>query len=121
MGTVSTQKGDFDFQSTDDVIEFVQTAAQEQGELWISGEQPYPCMAVCINGNHAAVNFFQAEGGDMWLSCNDKNQEEVTFMADGDEWRPDASAVIDADAMYACIREFLDTHERPNCIQWQEL
>lgn len=39
MGTVSTNKGDFVFQSVDDVIKFVQAAAQEKGGIWISGEE----------------------------------------------------------------------------------
>ena len=50
IGIISTNRGDFTFQSTDDVIKFIRTAAQENNDIWISGEQPYPCMAVCING-----------------------------------------------------------------------
>lgn len=63
MGTISTKKGDFAFQSADDAIKLVQAVAQENSDIWISGEQPYPCMAVCINGKYAAVNFFQDDAG----------------------------------------------------------
>ena len=59
IGIVSTNKGDFTFQSPEDAIKFIRTAAQEHNDMWISGEQPYPCIAVCINGEYAAVNFFQ--------------------------------------------------------------
>ena len=59
MGTVSTNKGDFIFQSIDDTIKFVQTAAREKSDIWISGDNEYPCMAVCTNGQYATVNFFQ--------------------------------------------------------------
>lgn len=121
MGIVSTNRGDFTFQSADDVIEFIQTTAQECSDLWISGEQDYPCMAVCINGEYAAVNFFQNDAGEMWLSYNEKNIKEVTFTAEGDEWKPDADAVISLTDAFSCIREFLNTYERPACIQWQEL
>ena len=120
-GTISTYRGDYTFQSADDVINFIRTAAPENNDVWISGEQPYPCIAVCINGEYAAVNFFQNDIGEMWLSYNDKNQKEVTFMAGGDEWSPDVDAIIALNDAFSCIREFLDTLERPSCIQWQKL
>lgn len=121
MGTVSTNKEDFIFQSIDDTIKFVQTAAQEKSDIWISGDNEYPCMAVCTNGQYATVNFFQNDIGDVWLSYNDKNQNEVTFIADGTEWCPTADSVISLNDAFLCIREFLGTYERPSCIQWQEL
>lgn len=122
-GIVSTNEGDFIFQSIDDAINFVQTEAQKNTDIWVSGEEPYPCIAISINGESAAVNYFQNDTGDMWLSYNDRNQKEVTFCAisGGDEWTPDASAIIALSDAFLCVREFLDTHERPNCIQWQEL
>lgn len=121
IGIVSTNKGDFTFQSAEDAIKFIRTAAQEHNDMWISGEQPYPCIAVCINGEYAAVNFFQNDSGDVWLSYNDKNQKEVTFIADGSEWKPNADAVIALNDAFSCIRDFLNTYEKPSCIQWQEL
>lgn len=59
MGIISTNKGDFIFRSADDAIKFVQAAPQEESDIWISGEQPYPCLSVCINGKYAAVHFFK--------------------------------------------------------------
>ena len=121
MGIISTNKGDFIFRSADDAIKFVQAAPQEESDIWIGGGQPYPCLSVCINGKYAAVHFFQNDEGDMWLSYNDKNQKEVTFIAGGDEWKPDVNAIISLTEVFSCIKEFLDTYERPTCIQWQEL
>ena len=118
---ISTDKGDFTFQSPEDAIKFIQTAVQENNDIWISGELPYPCIAVTINGEYAAVNYFQNDTGDIWLSYNDKNQKEVTFIAGGEEWKPDVEAIITLNDAFSCIREFLDTYERPTCIQWQEL
>jgi len=119
---VSTKKGDFVFQSVDDVIDFInKMEAQEKGEIWISGEQPYPCIAVCINGNFAAINYFQNDTGDLWLSYHPENQIEVTFKADGEDWKPDANAVITINDAFLCIREFLGSYKKPACIQWQEL
>ena len=121
IGIISTNKGDFTFQSADDIIKFIRIAPQENNDIWISGEPPYPCIAVCINGEYAAVNFFQNDAGEMWLSYNDKNQKEVTFITEGDEWKPDVDAIIALNDAFLCIREFLDTYKRPTCIQWQEL
>ena len=118
---VSTNRGDFTFQSADDAIKFIWRTAQKNSDIWISGEQPYPCIAVCINGEFAAINFFQNDAGEIWLSYNDKNQKEVTFIVEGDEWRPSADAIIALNDAFSCIREFLDTYKRPTCIQWQEL
>ena len=56
MIVVSTDKGNLSFQSVDDVLKFVQTSAQENIELWISGKQPYPCISVCISGEYAATD-----------------------------------------------------------------
>ena len=121
MGIISTNKGDFIFRSADDAIKFVQAAPQEESDIWISGKQPYPCLSVCINGKYAAVHFFQNDEGDTWLSYNDKNQKEVTFIAGGDEWKADVNAIISLTEVFSCFKEFLDTYERPTCIQWQEL
>lgn len=121
IGIISTNRGDFTFQSADDAIKFIRKAAQENNDIWVSGEQQYPCVAVCINGEYAAVNFFQNDAGEMWLSYNDKNEREITFIAGGDEWKPDSNAIIALNDAFSCIREFLDTYERPTCIQWQEL
>lgn len=121
VGIISTDKGDFTFRSPEDAIKFIQTVAQENNDIWISGELSYPCIAVTINGEYATVSYFQNDTGSMWLSYNDKNQKEVTFIAGGEEWKPDVEAIITLNDAFSCIGEFLDTYERPTCIQWQEL
>lgn len=118
---VSTDNGEFSFSSADEVLNYVQTASQEHCEIWFRGEQPYPYMAVCFNGEYAAIHYFENDTGDMWLSYDEENQEEVTFLAAGEEWEPDVSAVIHFNSALACIREFCTTFEQPSCIQWQEL
>lgn len=120
-GTVSTEKGDFCFNSIDQALEIIKNAMTEEKEIWISMENKYPCMAVCLNGNYAAITYFQSEDGEMLLSCNEDNQEVVSFVAGGEEWIPEPNAVIGIDDMFSCIREFLDSAERPSCIHWQDL
>lgn len=119
---VSTTHGTFEFQSVDDAIKFVQTAAKKKDTLWVhTGDELYPCLTVCTNEQYAAINFFQDDMGDTWLSYNENNQKEVAFLAEGVKWYPTASAVISLNNALLCIREFLTTCERPSCIQWQEI
>ena len=57
---VSTTHGTFEFQSVDDAIKFVQTAAKKKDTLWVhTGDELYPCLAVCTNEQYAAINFFK--------------------------------------------------------------
>lgn len=63
MVTVSTYKGDYTFQSADDVIKFVQTAAKEKDSIWVSGDAKYPCLSVCTNEPYAAINFLKVKRG----------------------------------------------------------
>ena len=119
---VSIYQGTFEFRSVDDAMKFVQTAAKKKDTIWVTtGDEFYPCLAVCTNEPYAAVNFFQNDMGDMWLSYNENNQKEVAFLADGVEWCPSANAVVSLNDAILCIREFLSTYEKPSCIQWQEL
>lgn len=121
MIIISINTGNFDFVSIDSALEFVAKVANEKDDIWISGEEKYPCMAVCINGEYAAVNYFQNDTGEMWLSYSEDNHKEITFNAGGEEWTPDINAVIKLNDMFSCIREFLLTYKRPSCIQWKKL
>ena len=57
----------------------------------------------------------------MWLSYNENNQEVITFVAGGEEWIPEPNAVIEIKDMLSCVKEFLNSFERPSCICWQDL
>lgn len=100
MIIISINTGNFDFVSIDSALEFVAKVANEKDDIWISGEEKYPCMAVCINGEYAAVNYFQNDTGEMWLSYSEDNHKEITFNAGGEEWTPDINAVIKLNDMF---------------------
>lgn len=87
----------------------------------LAGSSHTPVYLCVLAGEYAAINYFQNDTGDMWLSYNEENQEDVTFMAAGEEWEPDVNAVISTNSAFSCISEFCATYERPCCIQWQEL
>lgn len=121
MGLISSNNGDYNFKTVDEALETVRALLPDKNDIWISLDDKYPCLVVWIAGDHAALNYYQDEAGEMWLSYNADNHEEISFMAGGEEWRPDATAVVTADDAYACISSFIETNSRPDCIKWQEL
>lgn len=118
---VSQKNGSVAFQTVDGAMEFVQEVVQKKDDIWVSGDEEYPCLAVCTNAPYAAVHFIQSDGGEVWLSYNENNQREVDFLVDDVKWCPTADAVVSLDDAIACVKEFLTTYKKPSCIQWQEL
>lgn len=84
-------------------------------------QRPVPGLAICISGNFAAISCFEDEDGNMWLSLNELNDTPVTFTAGGEEWAPEANAVVSVEDALACAEESLMTAVRPESINWQEL
>ena len=58
MGIISTNEGDLSFDSFDQAIKIMRGMSREMSEAWISGDNPYPCLAICVNGEYAAVKLF---------------------------------------------------------------
>ena len=121
MGLLSFNNGNYGFQSIDEALTVIKTHSLEIDEIWVSDKEKYPCVAVCTNGEYAAVTYFGKEEGDMYLSFNVYNQIKVDFTAGGEEWIPEPDAVISKDKAIECIKEFLETGNKPECIKWQSL
>ena len=121
MGMISTNEGDFSFGFVEEAIEILRGMSRDLSEAWISGDTAYPCLAICINGEYAAVNYFQDEDGEIYLSYNSENKKEVAFKAGGEEWNPDPDVVINFEDAVKCVEEFLNTKERPSSIKWQHM
>ncbi len=51
IGIISTDRGDFTFQSADDVIKFILTVEQENTDIWIRGEHPQILVVLWNNIN----------------------------------------------------------------------
>ena len=114
--------GNFFFDKPDEVTAFVRehAGAREQDEIWIFGEEKYPCIALLTHGEYAAVNYFEQEDGGMWLS-EGRLDKEIAFLAGGEEWIAPSDAVISLCDALQCVTEFCETGARPSCIHWQEL
>lgn len=118
---ISTNKGDFKYDSVRKVLLHINKYRSDADEFWISIDEPYPCMAVCVSGSFAAITWFESENGKMKLSYNKNNKSSIAFTAGGEEWIPTPDAVISLKDAVSCITEFLTTHSLPLCIEWQEL
>ena len=79
MGTVSLGKDNFEIHSVDKVLQIIKNAMSDEKEIWISGDNEYPSMAICMNGEYAAITYFQSDNGEMWLSYNEKIRKLLHF------------------------------------------
>ena len=103
MGNISLGKNNIEFHSVDQALDIIKNAMSNEKEIWISGNNVYPSMAICLNGEYAAITYFQSEDGAMWLSYNENNQEVITFVAGGEEWIPEPNAVIEIKDMLVIL------------------
>lgn len=119
---IATNQGDFSFESKHDLVEFIRHRRDEFSldEIWVSGDEKYPCVALLTNGEYASISYFENVEGSMWLSQGDLNTE-ITFLAAGLEWTAPADSVIYFDTAIECIEEFCHTVSRPGRIMWQDL
>lgn len=116
---VTTNKGDSICNSKEEIKKLMEAGKTQPDEIWISGEDEYPCLVIMTNGEHACLHYIEDEG-DVRQSCGDSD-EEVTFLADDEEFTPPADAVVSFETAVLCMEEFYDTEECPECIEWEEL
>lgn len=120
---ISTIQGDQICKTKAEIIEIMKKgAALPKGdEIWISGdEEEYPCLNILVKGKYACVHYFEDEG-DVLQSCGGDLDEEVVFLAGGEEWAASEDAILSLEQAVKCMEEFLDTMECPECIEWDEL
>lgn len=120
---VSSTKGDRICQSKAEINGIIKKgAALPQGdEIWVSNSgEEYPCLSVLIKGRYACVHYFENDEGDVWQSDGDFD-EEVLFLAGGEEWTAPGYTIIPVETAINCIEEFCDTMKRPECIRWEAL
>lgn len=95
-------------------------AANRPDDIWLSGDTDYPCLAMMLSGCYACVHYFLNDNGDMWQSVGQEEQD-FTFLVNGEQTEMPGDTVISLEQAIACARQFFDSPERPDCIEWQEL
>lgn len=114
---VTTQKGDTVLSSKEEIKKLMEAGKTQPDEIWLSGEEEYPCLVIMIYGDYVYLNYFEDEG-DCLQPCSELD-EEVTFKIGDKEFMPDS--VVSFETAVACMEEFYDTGECPECIEWEEL
>ena len=118
---IAAHNGDYSFSSWPEAEAFLRgCAADRPDDIWLSGGTDYPCLAIMVNGSYACVHYFLNDNGDMWQSVGQEEQD-VTFIAGGVDTEMPGDAVISFEQAIACAKQFFDSPERPNCIEWREL
>lgn len=100
------------------IEELESNRTDNENEIWITGESEYPCISVMIKGNAANINFFKS--ADDFAAClNDENT--ANGAVDFGDIEIERQFVIDRKKAIECIREFVNTSKRPECVKWFEL
>lgn len=89
-------------------------------DIWISGTEKYPCLAILLNGSFACVHYFLNEYGDMWQSSGNQD-EDVEFVIGGEKSEMPADTIIPLEKAIECVNQFWNSNEIPTCIEWREL
>lgn len=123
MLKVATNKGDIVCKTPQEVENIIINSSKKPlDEIWVSGEDEYPCLAVLVNGDLTSICYFLNENGDMWQSVgNAESNGSVEFLVGGElDERPEYT-VVSLEAALECVKQFCDTFYKPDCIEWEEL
>ena len=120
--TIYTNAGEHTVRTREELEKILRRSAlNPYDDIWICGEEKYPCLAILVNGTRTCVHYFLNDIGDMWQSAG--NWEEDVSFAVGTE--PPSlmpgSCVVSLDEAIRCAGQFLETGKRPDCIGWNEL
>ena len=115
------RNGDFKFPSWAELErQFRESSTYPLDDIWISGEEEYPCLSVLVNGKFACAHYFLNDQGDMFQSIGYGN-EDVIFETNGEKTDMPACAIIPLDLAIECAKQFFETNKQPMCIEWRDL
>lgn len=113
--------GDFTCQAWEEIENLIIESSQHPfADIWLSGKTEYPCLAILVNGEYACVHYFLNDQGEMWQAVGD-GEKDVVFLSGGERSEMPADAVVSLERALECTKQFYETEERPDCIEWREL
>lgn len=119
---IASNSGDHEFQTKEEAADFIRkSASNSYDDIWIYGEEEYPCLAMLVNGDLACVHYFLNDQGDMWQSVGTCEEEVAFGVYNEAPGNMPGECVISLDEAIACMNQFFDTLQRPDCIEWREL
>lgn len=82
---IANCNGDFQCESWNELKDFiVKSARNPYDDIWLNGDNEYPCLAILINGTYACVHYFLNDEGDMWQSIG-YGTEDIVFFCNGEK------------------------------------
>ena len=117
--TLGSYEGNFKYETKEEIAEHIRRSSElPMDDIWISGENELPCLAILVNGAYACIHYFDKEGE--WIS-HGTDQKKIIFLAGLERWEAPSDAVVFLEVAISCMEEFFDTMKKPRCIEWQKL
>lgn len=96
--------------------------SKESAEVWISlngDTEGYPCLALLVNQDYAALNYFD-DDGSCYSSYRGEYERETVYFCD-DQYEVDISQIISKESALNVIMDFFPSGDRSEYIQWEQL
>ena len=90
-------------------------------DIWISGENEYPCLALLVNRELACIHFFASEEEHYQSVGNEESDGTTKFYAGGEMAELPNYTVVSLSLAIQCVKQFFKSHNRPSCIKWNEI
>lgn len=119
---IECRLGCIDINNSNEVGKIIRECSEKTDDIWISGDNNYPCLGISVNGEKAVVHFFSAEQGQQYQSVGSDDYEGITeFLAGGDIWDAPNYLVVSLSKAIECVEQFIKTQELPTCIEWDRI
>lgn len=119
---IANCNGNFECHSWTELEDFIRKSSSNPfDDIWLNGKADYPCLAILLNGTYTCVHYFLNAHGDMWQSVGYGNKDVTFVSSNNDRANMPADCIISLDKAIECAKQFYDTPDKPNCIDWREL
>ncbi|HEX9063133.1 MAG TPA: Imm1 family immunity protein [Clostridia bacterium] len=90
-------------------------------DIWISGEEEYPSLAILVNEDLACVHYFTLDGDDYQSAGNEESDGTTEFNAGGQITEMPNYTVVPLSLAIECAKQFFKFQDRPSCIISNEI
>lgn len=121
---IANNNGNFECDSWNEIENLIRQGSQNPfDDIWLSGNDEYPCLSILVNDKYACIHYFLNDQGDMWQSVG-YGDMNIEFMSNNDYStlaHMPANAVVSLETALECARQFYEIGNQPNSIEWREL
>lgn len=113
---VSCNSGDYSCASWIEVKNLImQSQNDKYDDIWISGNDEYPCLSILINQKDTCIHYYLNNDGEMWQSVGNADKN-VLFVSNNDMStliEMSANTIVPLYKAIQCVKQF--------CIEWRKL